>query len=144
MKTFVELQNFLPSNRKSYKVIEINNNGNGNSVTISYKTKFINITRFKGISSSNIVDNLTERIHKIKSEDRDCFLKFQSVKDNSIKYKCLSCNKDYLNKIDEQLKARFKNTSKFSNNDINKFNLLLRKGVYPYECMDDWEKFNGI
>ena len=36
----------------------------------------------------------------------------------------------------------FSNTFKFSNNDINKFILLLRKGVYPYECMDEWKKFN--
>ena len=29
-----------------------------------------------------------------------------------------------------------------SNHDNNKFILLLRKGVYPHEYMDDWKKFN--
>ena len=59
-----------------------------------------------------------------------------------LKYKCLSCNKDYSNKIDEELKKQFKNTFKFSNNDINKLMLLLRKVIYPYEYIDEWEKFN--
>ena len=70
------------------------------------------------------------------------FFEYESVKDNLIRYKCLSCNKDYSNKLDEKLKKKFKNTFKFSNNDINKFILLLRKGVYPYKYMDDLEKFN--
>ena len=37
---------------------------------------------------------------------------------------------------------KFKNTYSFCNNDLNKFILFLRKGVYPYEYMDSWERFN--
>ena len=40
------------------------------------------------------------------------------------------------------IKKQFKDTFKFSNNNINKFILLLRRGVHPFEYMDDQEKFN--
>ena len=80
-------------------------------------------------SLSNLVGYRTEKIHKIKCNYCDCFLEYESVKDNLLK--CLSCNKDYSNKSDKELKKWFKNTFKFSNKDINKFILLLRKGVYP-------------
>ena len=33
------------------------------------------------------------------------------------------------------------NVIKLCNKDINKFALLLRKGVYPYEYMDSWKRF---
>ena len=57
-------------------------------------------------SLSNIVGNLTEGVKKeflIKCKDCNCFLEYESVKDNLIKYKCLSCNNDYSNNIDEEL-----------------------------------------
>ena len=41
-----------------------------------------------------------------------------------------------------ELIKTFPNTYKFSNGDLNKFYLLLRKVVYPYEYMDSWERFN--
>ena len=52
-------------------------------------------------SSSSLVDNAAEEIHKTKCKHCDCLLGYGSVKNNSIKYKCTYCNKDYLNKIDE-------------------------------------------
>ena len=36
----------------------------------------------------------------------------------------------------------FPNVYQFSNEDINNFVLLLRKGVYPYEYMDSWKRFD--
>ena len=72
----------------------------------------------------------------------DCFLKYTSIKDDLIAYKCLSCNKSYRQKFVEKLKENFFNTYKFSNYDDNKFILLLQNGIYPYEYMDDSGKFN--
>ena len=108
-------------------------------VTISYKIKFIDSATFMATSLSNLVDNLTEGIYKIKCKYSYFLLECESFKDNLMKYKCLSCNKDYLNKTDEELKKRFKNTFKFCTSDINKFILLLSKVVYPYEYMDKWK-----
>ena len=46
-------------------------------------------------------------------------------------------------KFNEKLKEQVFNTYKFSNCDNSKFILLLWKGVYPCEYMNDLEKING-
>ena len=72
------------------EVTKIDKNGNESVFTISYKIKFIDSARFMATSLSNLVDNLTIGIHKIECKDCDCFHKYESVKDNFVKYKCLS------------------------------------------------------
>ena len=39
------------------------------------------------------------------------------------------------------LTEKFPNAHQLCNKDLDKFALLLRKGVYPYEYMDSWKRF---
>ena len=45
-------------------------------------------------------------------------------------------------KANKWLIKKLSNIHQFCNGDINKFVSLLRKGFYPYEYMDSWEKFD--
>ena len=37
---------------------------------------------------------------------------------------------------------KLKSTYRFCNRNLDKFMLSLKKGIYPYEYMDDWDRFN--
>ena len=77
----------------------VDEDGNEDVMTTSCKIKFINSAinsaRFMTNSLSNFVDNLAEGIHKITCKYCSCFLKYEIVNDNLIKYKYLSFNKNY-------------------------------------------------
>ena len=66
----------------------------------------------------------------------------QLTEDNKLIFKCIDCNNNYSLHFNKDLINRFTHTYKFCNKDINKFILLSREGIYPYEYMDGWERFD--
>ena len=108
-------------------------------------------------SLSKLVDNLSEGIYNNKCVDCKSNLDYIKTKNEKLILECYNCKQRYRKKFNKELIKRFASTYEFCNNDttgstaerssserINKFVLLLRKGVYPYEYADTWERFNEI
>ena len=114
------------------------------NLEITYKIKFIDSFRFMSSSLSKLVDNLSERIHNNKCADCKSSLDYIKTKNEKLILECYNCKQRYRKKFNKELIKRFASTYEFCNNDLNKFVLLLRKGVYPDEYVDNWERFSEI
>ena len=105
----------------------------GNSECLGENTeKYINFTvPFKKVINDKEIK------YKIRISDNFRFLKdsLSNLVDKLSGLKIKEIDNDVLIK-------RFYNTYQLSENDIDKFKLLLRKGVYPYEYMDSCKRFN--
>ena len=95
-------------------------------------------------SSLKLIDNLSEGLHNDKCKDCKYYLDYITIKDNKLIFRCFSYKKNYEKDFNKELIQRFANIYEFCNGDLNKFILLLRKGVYPYEYMDNSERFNDM
>ena len=65
-----------------------------------------------------------------------------TTKDEQLIFRCFRCKKNYERNLNKDLIQRFANRYEFCNGDLNKIIFLLRKGVYPYEYMDSWQRFD--
>ena len=65
-----------------------------------------------------------------------------STEDEILILKCLNCNKNRKKHFNLDLIKIFANKYESCDGDINRFCLMLRKGVYSYEYMDSWKKFD--
>ena len=122
--------------------VALKNKIENENIEITYKIKFIDSYRFMSSSLSKLVDNLSEGIHNDKCVNCNSCLDCIKIKNEKLLLKCFNCNTYYKKKFNKDLIKKFKNAYSFCNNDLNKFILLLRKGVYPYEYVDNWERFN--
>ena len=111
-------------------------------IEVTYKIKFIDSYKFMSTSLSKLVDNLSEGLHNNRCVDCKSCLDYMKTKDEKLIFRCFSCKKNYEKNFNKELMERFANIYEFCNGDLNKFILLLRKGVYSYEYMDNSERFN--
>ena len=98
-------------------------------VTNSYKLHCFDSARFMASSLSNVADNHSEGIHKVKCkygyDNKTCkfcqikyksyehWFKYTNIKDDLIEYNCLCCNKNHQKRFDGNLNKQVANTYKF-------------------------------
>ena len=90
---------------------------------------------------ANLTDNLSEinTMNCKTCKERNRIIstcQYIACEENHAIYKCEKCNAKSHRPIDV-LKESFKNVYDFCNGNIDKFLLLLRKGAYPYDYMDN-------
>ena len=93
-------------------------------------------------SLSSLVGNLSDGFHCHKCIDCKSSLDYTITGDDQLIFRCFECKKNNQKNFNKDLINRSANIYRFCNKYINRFILLLRKGIYPYQYIDSWERFD--
>ena len=126
--------NAIPNNMEKYMAFML-----GNHLT------FIDSFQFMSMSLDRLVDNITKCGKCDTCNPDKCLKRFVNSKGRLVQHKtsfpcgeCKNCKNTYKTCINPNY-DNLKYTSKTFKGNIN---LMARKGVYPYDHMDSFEKFN--
>ena len=94
-------------------------------------------------SLSNLFNNSSNQLYN------NCFdcknpIDYMVFKDDKIVFTCFECKQNTGKDFNNEVIERFKNTYQFCENENKKFLMMLRKGVYAFEYMDSWNKFDEL
>ena len=131
----------IPEDKEKYKTFSIPiMHREVNNKIINFNLRFIDSARFMLGSLDTHVNNLSG-LYDCKCADE----KKQQIKirynDKLVYTRCKTCTKRSKQTI-ESLKDKFLTVYQLTKGNIDKFIFLLRKGVYPYEYINSWERFN--
>ena len=111
---------------------------------ITYSLKFMDTTRHNNSALSTLVDTLSE-LYMCECEEnshKNIKIKLEDIGNNRlIRTSCKSCRSEKDQPL-STLIERFPSTFKLCKKNMEKFILLLKKCVYPYEYMDSFDKFD--
>ena len=99
-------------------------------------------------SLSDLVDNMSgifisKKCKKYMEGKINSKCHFAGLKSDGLEYVCRECREKWHDSIHVLINT-FPSVCQFCNGDLNRFILLLGKGFYPYENMDNLEKFDEI